>query len=239
MNHDDAESSPRRLPDDISFERWVEYVFNHPVLDRHWWFLDEDDPLYEYWSELADPRRTLDYLTRLFSAPAFLIDRYSCAQIDEGLHFLVSNACSCHMSVMSDESLPWPARKRAIESKVTLYRDLMAPVYGDDLGHLDAVATPERPNFSCYMWWDVDSIWSDSDSPEDRRMRDTIFGVFEAVLALRSEACLESVLHGLGHWHLIAPERAEAIVRRFLHERHDISPALRAYAERAANGMVQ
>jgi hypothetical protein len=34
------------------------------------------------------------------------------------------------------------------------------------------------------------------------------------------------------------PERVSAIVRRFLAERTDISPELRAYAEDAAEGMV-
>ena len=63
--------------------------------------------------------------------------------------------------------------------------------------------------------------------------------VFEKTLMLKSEACLESALHGLGHWHVFLPEKTGPIVRRFLAERKDISPALRRYAEGAAIGMVQ
>jgi len=65
-----------------------------------------------------------------------------------------------------------------------------------------------------------------------------VLNIFEQVLKLKAESCLESVLHGLGRWHLYVPDRTESIVRRFL-DRTDISPELRNYAELAAVGGVE
>ena len=145
-----------RLPSDISFERWVTYVFDHPILEPQWWFevLPEEEDC--SWDEDAVPTRTLAYMTRLFSSPAFLIDRFTHAKVDQGLNFLVSNACSNHMFVLTNANLPVEDRCACIEAMHILYRDLMAPLYGNDLGHLrTGEEDPAHPNFSCYMWWDI------------------------------------------------------------------------------------
>ena len=65
-------SAVNSLPNDISYERWVEHVFDHPVLDPEWWF--GDDP--ERWDATANRRRTLAYLIQLFQNPSVLIRRY-------------------------------------------------------------------------------------------------------------------------------------------------------------------
>ena len=233
------ELSKFRLPDDITFEEWVRYVFDHPVLDPQWWWQDEDTGLYQAWNERVNPGRTLAYLTRLFEDPSGLLGRFTRAQINQGLNLLVSPACSNHMSVLRDQSLPWPDRRRCIEAMVPLYGELMAPVYGDDLGHNEhGPCDPERPTFSCYMWWDVIPLHGGLGEPDGVRIDDAVLRVFEQVLTLRAESCLESVLHGLGHWHDDLPDRTEPIVREFL-KRTDLSPALRRYAEYAAVGEVQ
>jgi hypothetical protein len=88
------------------------------------------------------------------------------------------------------------------------------------------------------MWWDIIPIYGGMEHTDRDRINEAVLNVFEQVLKLRSESCLESVLHGLGHWHDYVPERTEPIVRRFL-GRTDLSPELRSYAELAATGSVQ
>lgn len=224
-----------RLPNDLSFEGWVDYVFDHPVLEPHWWWQDPESGLFQDWDESAQPARTLSYLTELFLEPAGLIERFTRAQIDQGLNFLVSSSCSNHMFVLLNKELPWADRRACIDAMIPLYRKLMAPVYGDDLGY---VGQTERPTFACYMWWDVITISGGLHHCDRERINTAVLNVFERVLELKAESCIESVLHGLGHWHLYLPERTELIVRQFL-TRGDISQPLRRYAEHAAIGAVQ
>lgn len=220
-----------QLPHDISFDRWVRHVFDHPVLDPQWWFLDDESEHFEEWNEEADPARTLAFLTQLFADPAFLIERFSRAQIDQGLHYLVSPSCSNYMHVLKDTSLPWAKRESCIEAMVPLYSKLMAAVYGADLGHTQRGAPEEQPTFGCYMWWEQIPLYGGMKHPDRDRINDAVFYVFEETLKLKEEACLESILHGLGEWHYYLPKRAKQIVRHFLKTRSDISDELRRYAK--------
>jgi hypothetical protein len=88
------------------------------------------------------------------------------------------------------------------------------------------------------MWWDVIPLYGGMGHCDQEQINTAVLNIFEQVLKLKAESCLESVLHGLGHWHLYVPDRTESIVRRFL-ARTDISPELRNYAELAAVGGVQ
>ena len=227
-----------RLPDDLPFDAWVNYVFDHPILDPQWWWQDPESGHLQEWNSEANPARTLSHLTRLFREPQGLVDRFTRPQIDQGLNLLVSPACSNHMSVLADARLPWPDRRACFDAMIPLYAKLMAPVYQDDLGHTQREpGDPERPTYACYMWWDVIPLYGGMDHSDRDWINDAVLRIFEQVLKLRAESCLESVLHGLGHWHLYIPERTEPIVRRFL-SRTDISPALCHYAHLAATGNV-
>lgn len=227
----------RELPNEISFEQWVKYVFDHPILDLPWCFHPDDSEYYRYWNENADRLRTVTYLTKLFSDPAFLMEHYDRPQIDQGLNFLVSPACSNHMCLLRDETISWSNRECCIDAMTTLYAKLMAPVYGNDLAHTrNDEADASHPNSACYMWWDVIPLHG---GLQHSGITEAVFRVFRRTLSLRAEACLESVLHGLGHWHLYHPERARKMVQEFLDTRTEISEALRVYAEHAAAGAVQ
>ena len=225
------------LPDDLSYEGWIDYVFDHPVLDPQWWF-QVGTAYCQEWNEEADPARTLSYLTRLFQNPGGLVSRFTRPQIEQGLNFLVSNACSNHMHVLRNTALLWAARRACFDAMITLYRDLMAPVYGNDLGHdKHAFLDPDRHNYACYMWWDIIPLYGGMPG-EGGLIDSAVLDVFGQVLRLKSEACLESVLHGLGHWHSSNPKWVEAIIGSFL-KRNDLSSELRRYAKLAARGSVQ
>lgn len=225
-----------RLPDDLSYEEWVRFVFDHPVLSPQWWWQEPESGYLQEWDDAAHPPRTLAYLTRLFQNPVELIDRLTRRQIDQGLNFLVSSSCSSHMSVLTNPKLPWAARRACFDAMIPLYAKLMSAVYEDDLGHTEyGPGDPERPTFACYMWWDVIALHGGMDHPDRDRINDAVLHVFEQVLKLKSEACLESVLHGLGHWYDELPDHTESIIRQFM-TRTDISETLRSYAEDAAEG---
>ncbi|RYG32951.1 hypothetical protein EON81_19415 [bacterium] len=218
------------LPNAFSFEEWVKYVFDHPTEPpERWWSSSAID-----WGEEANPERTLEYLIRLFSEPEFLITRFSRAQIDQGLAFVTSSWN--HMFVWREEKIPWPERRRGLDAMIPLYIKLLAPVYGDDRGWGQS-SPSERPTFACYMWWENIPLYGGLEHPDRDRINDAVLHVFEEVLKMDSEACLESVIHGLGHWFLYLPERTTPLILRFL-ERTDISPGLRRYATNALTGEI-
>lgn len=228
----------RQLPDDLSYEGWVKYIFDHPILEPRWWWQDEEGEDFQWWNEEADTARTLAYVTQMFRESATLVGRFSRAQIDQGLSYIVDPSSSLHLFVLIDQSLPWDDRRECFQAMVPLYRDLMAPIYGNDLGHTQfGPGDSARPNYACYMWWDVMPLHGAMNHPDQERINDAVFTIFEEVLALEAESCLESVLHGLGHWQRYAPRRADGAVERFL-QRQDISYSLRTYATLAREGGV-
>jgi len=108
----------RVLPDEISYERWIRYVFDHPVLRTAWWWHGETSEHYEVWNEEADPGRTLEFLTRFFQHPEEVLGPYTAAQIDQGLNLLVSSSCSNTMFCLLDTGIPWERRRVCIEAMV-------------------------------------------------------------------------------------------------------------------------
>ncbi|MEI8280992.1 MAG: hypothetical protein WCG75_01170 [Armatimonadota bacterium] len=225
------------LPDDLTYDEWVIFIFDHPILEPNWWWWDADSPNFKFWDEEADPARTLSFLTKLFQESGQLLLRFTDWQIDQGLNYIVSNSCSNHMYSLTNGSLPWEDRKACFDAMIVLYRDLMAPVYGSDPDRLTIRVGPERPTFSCYMWWDVMPIHGGLDTP-DGKMNTAILNVFNQVLQMDQLCCLESALHGLGHWQLFVGDRVSPIIERFL-ARTDISDTIRQYAIDAGNGNFQ
>lgn len=225
--------SPDQEPPD--FPTWFDQIFNNPG-DRKWFWDDSR----EIWNETHNPALALDYVITLFEDPAFLAENYTLSQIDDGLYYIIWNGLSHYMLHVLDESLPWAQRRRCIASFVPLFEKLIAPVYGDLRG---GVALTEESaghylNFTCFMWWDVIPLWEGTDISEYDDYVNTVFGVFEACLAMPSEACVESALHGLGHWYHGFPERVPNTVDAFL-KHAQISESLREYARHARLGMVQ
>jgi hypothetical protein len=217
---------------DLSLEGWVSQIFDHPVKADSFW-KDVDAWHYRTWDPMAHKALALEFLTRLFEDPGELPQRFTRGQIDHGLTYLLS--VSEYTTLPCDLELPWPDRRRCLASMATLYEQLIAPVYGDDLGHLARRATGSITG--SYMCWDTSPIYTAIEGPEFKLIEGELLTVFRKVLTLKSEACLESVLHALGHFKQYWRSPSEEIVAVFL-QRDDISSELRRYAELAARGDI-
>src|SRR5215211_3196951 len=78
--------------ENLTFEQWLIHVFDHPVdtLSNAWyWDIDRD-----WWEE--DTTDTLAFMTHAFEHAADVFQPYSDTQLNQGLWFLASNACSSH-----------------------------------------------------------------------------------------------------------------------------------------------
>lgn len=218
---------------DLTFEEWIHFVFDHPVDDsRLEWYWDIEA---EWWD--GPPGLTVEYLTQAFEYSESVLGPYSDSQLNQGLWYLASNACSNHMFALMDSSVPWPARQRCIRSIGSLYRDCFAKRCTSHLSHLDEPGAGPL-NSVCYMWWDIIPLAGQPDDPAHKEIDQAILQVMETTLQLTSIACQESAFHGLGHWHLRYPGQVEDIIQSFLGDNKGLPENLQRYALSALNGCV-
>jgi len=219
----------------LSFEEWLLYVFDHPVDEmKNAWYWDMDR---EWWDEAENPAETVQFLTQTFENAGVLLEPYSDAQLNQGLWFLVSNACSNHMFALMDESVSWPERQRCISSIHQLYEQCFAKRCSSHLSHVDEPGANPL-NLVCYMWWDLMPISGMPDNPTHREMDEAILQVMDSTLQLDSIPCRESALHGLGHWQPQYPERVGKIIDKFSMSQPELPAKLRAYMINAYTGYV-
>ena len=217
----------------LTFEGWLAYVFDHPVeTHRQEWYWDTDR---DWWEE--DTPEAVQFMTQAFENAAAVFEPYSDAQLNQGLWFLASNACSNHMFALMNESIPWPARARCVASMHRLYEQCFARRCSPHLSHLDE---PGRNplNSACYMWWDILPIIGQPDDPARASLDQAILQVMESTLQLDSIACRESALHGLGHWQMYYPARVGQIIDRFSMKHPRLPEKLEAYMKAAYTGHV-
>ena len=224
----------------LTFEGWLTYVFDHPVPtgQEQAWYWDTNR---EWWQE--DATEAVQFITQAFENAALTFQPYSDAQLNQGLWFLVSNACSNHMFALMDESIPWASttvastRQRCIASIHQLFEQCFASRCSSHLSHLDEPGANPL-NLVCYMWWDLMPISGQPNDPTREELDQAILRVMESTLQLDSLACRESALHGLGHWQHAYPERVGEIIDSFSMSQPELPEKLKAYMINAYTGYV-
>lgn len=221
----------RRAAEPVSLSQWIAYIFDHPVADPAWHF-SVDSPLLD-----PGPTRVAELIAETFEAAGTLLQPFSDAQLNQAFWFLVNSGSSDYMFCLSNPSVPWPLRRRALRSFVPLFRQVMARRCSPVLSHLDEPAASPL-NSACYMWWDIIPL---SGSPDwdrlDAALTEEVLAVLSELVEIPHDACRECALHGLGHWALFHP-RAASIIDAFLARAHGPRPELLAYATQARSGHI-
>ncbi|MBX6169011.1 MAG: hypothetical protein IRY84_15410 [Thermobispora bispora] len=163
---------------------------------------------------------------------------YSTEQVTEGLWFLAGESdlfCDLY-----DTSVPENLRVRCAATIVQLYNQVFGPRCQNALSNGDnGASVKNRLNSICYMWWDVFPTRGRPHDPDARTLDEVLLGVMRSALSGKNVACVESALHGRGHWQSSYPGEVENIVRGFLRGQRRIGAPLRDYADAARRGMVQ
>jgi hypothetical protein len=167
-----------------------------------------------------------------------LLARFSDAQLNQGLWYLVSNSCSDHMFSLIEPAVPMPIRLRVLRSIVPLFEQVMAVRCSPHLCYLDEPGANPL-NDACYMWWDILPIHGRPDLSERVEFDAEVLIVLERLLEIEHDACRESALHGLGHWSADYRPQVVAIVDRFLRRTLNLRPELSVYAVRVRDWYVQ
>jgi hypothetical protein len=87
------------------------------------------------------------------------------------------------------------------------------------------------------MWWDIMLFYGKPDDPAGAAFDAVCLEVMMWTFYLKSDACTERALHGLGHWHDYAAE-VGALIDGFVVRSRYLRPELRQYARLARNGAV-
>lgn len=264
-----------QLPDDISFERWVQYVFDHPVPERvskeveeayrsevfeirmamresrdvqltlppepDWkiWHLRSDRT---DWNVEADPIRTVEYVTRLFTEIERYTAPYSDAQVNQGIDFLLFPFFSKHVVMLAHMAVPDSMCFACIESFNVVYRELFAkrctPIIGTKRKRGDPKYNPL--NDVCFMWWDIFPfrVSKRPTSPKAEKIHQGLLEVMVKALHLKSRACQESALHGLGHWYKAYASFVYEAITQFIDTHPNLYPPLYDYAIAARGGRM-
>lgn len=227
---------------DADLRQWVDYVFDHPVSD-HPWRRNAGAANFP-----LEPTREAELYAETFERSEELLQRFSSLQLNQGLDYLTNNGCSSHMFALVDPFVPEPVRLRALRSFVPLFETTIRQRCSEHLLHLhESGASPLNP--ACYMWWDrLPFCPSHPDDDDPRLGGDPVLQasfdsaglqVMARILDIPHDACRESALHGLGHWHVAYPAEVAEIVDRFLLSSPGLRGELLAYADAARVGMVQ
>ncbi|GIH65730.1 hypothetical protein [Microbispora siamensis] len=205
----------------IDLEAWTQRMF---VLRDDGDFLDE-------------PLDTVLSLTEFLNAAGRVAETYSTRQIADGLWFLAGD--SGLFRELYNPSVPEDLRVRCAAAIGRLYAQLFEPLCQNVLSHGENGDSVENAlNTICYMWWDVFPTWGRPDDPVAHRIDEVLLGVMRDMLSSENAACVESALHGLGHWHITYSDVVESIVDEFLRQRPTIGVSLHDYARAARRGRV-
>jgi hypothetical protein len=213
----------------ISLLKWIGYVFDHPVTDPAWHFsLDAPE-----WND--SPEHIASLIAATFERSGELLSRFSDAQLNEALWFLVSGS-SDFMFALVDSAVPFATRLRALRSFVPLFEQVMTVRCSPHLSHLDE--QPANPlNGVCYMWWDILPIHGEPEASERAEFDAEVLRILPRLLSIPHDACRESALHGVSEWQFYYPS-LEGVVDEFLARTPNLRPELVSYAQRAKVGNV-
>lgn len=216
-----------------SLTDWINHIFDHPVTDPEWhWDIDV-----KLWDDDIPPQHSTLLIAETFEHAGGLLSRFTDAQINQGLWYLISGGCSYYMHGITDPEVPMALRLRALRSFVPFFEQVMASRCSPHLSHLDEPGANPL-NSSCYMWWDIIPFHGRPDEPERAEIDAEALKIIERILAIPHDACRESSLHGIGHW-IPFYQNATSIVDDFLTSTPDLRPELIAYAKQARTGYIQ
>jgi hypothetical protein len=221
-----------RVLRDISFDRWVRFLFDRSVTDPPW-YQDADPDTAE-----AQPERVITYATNLFERAGIFLAQYSDAQVNQGLWCLIGEGYS-PLCALGEASIPLEHRVHCIRSISTVFETCFVPRCTSHLSHLhEPEAGTGALNSVCYMWWDIFPLAGEPENTLRREIDEACLSLMETTLQHSSIACQESALHGLGHWKLSYPDRCQGIISTFIQRHPNLRRELLEYAERAKEGNI-
>lgn len=165
------------------------------------------------------------------------------ADLAFGLRALLMGDLGATADNMTCVSVRGELRLSMIDAIGALYRDVLGPRARPVLGHLGE--GDGRPlDYVVYMLWDDSPAGKLIGVEREPGRGSALVEVLSQALSAEpgNPACIESILHGLGHMAAAHPAhraRIVAAIERFLATRPMPRPELKTYAEAAMKGLIR
>ncbi len=213
------------------YQDWIRHLFDHPVVEPAWhWKVNAPE-------FLADEPEIAELIELTFRNSGTDLQHFSDAQLNQGLWYLVSPACSNYCFTLRSDKVRLERRLSAIASISVLYRDCFKHRCTQTLSHLDQRHSSIL-NAICYMFWDVCALSYLCDSPDEQQLADACFAVLAETFSLDHLACREAAIHGYGEFSCTYPDRVEQALDRIL-ETEIADSLLRNYVHQARHSYIQ
>lgn len=155
------------------------------------------------------------------------MDGFSDEQLTAGFEFTLYASIPNTVHCFWNNALLQDKPDSSVLTIKQLYSDCFAPRYHQTLGHLSQEGT--ALNSFCYMLWDESPLG---------RYNVIVTEVMRLALTVPNIACVESGLHGLGHYCGQNPTIVQEIIDNYLSSGFQVSAELRQYALQARTGIV-
>ena len=210
------------------YDEWLSCIFGRTT--------EDSDPFGMDWTFKAAPSDIAELMTSTFVHSGRDLADYSDRQVSIGLQALLFGNFSNFVHEVSEPTVSDPLKVDVIESMLPLYRECLAQRSPPVLGHKsESVGNPLE--FLTYMLWDVSPF--DVMAHRTTGGTDALLEVLTAALRLPNDACVESALHGLGHFPRSLRHRADTVIDQWLAEKPAVRPELLDYARAARTGCIQ
>ncbi|MGB9256552.1 MAG: hypothetical protein WCC25_17065 [Candidatus Korobacteraceae bacterium] len=215
-----------------TFDQWLQASFDHPPTtekQEDWYW---DDGFDSFWAPLRiTDAAAVRYMTRLFLESRCL-SVYSLEQVAEGIWFLVGGSSPSRSSrALLNSAVSLRKRVACISAMSEFFRSFVAPATA-------GLAYEEADPFhsACFMWWHILALSPTHSETPEPDLQDACLTAMSEILALPSDVCRMSALHGLNHWQEHYGERVESTIDAFLAGRPEIAAPIREYAMIARSG---
>jgi len=209
-----------------SYDEIVAFVFDHwpeDDVDQKWYWRLQDEVQIE-------PRQAIAFLTQLCNRAGELVERFTPAQIAEGLNYVFGAGGQFEFyGQLWNPSVSWPDRRVCIQAIPRLYTD----VFEHDLDGIQSCA---------FMLWDSIAYGyccgnhDPATDAEDARVQDAMFEALVSMLKSNHPETLRGAIHGLGHLEHRDGNRA---IRELLSSSRSLPAHVRTYAAKVLEGYFQ
>ena len=211
----------------MNYENWRNELFDHSP---------EIDPVtFGHSPEFYDvsPSDAFDFVDRMLNDPEVhsLFDK---TQLGNGIQTVYSNCCSDLPFLYTTECTE-DRRIKGIRNLRKLYINYFERYCTGRVASIENDLSDGPMGYICLMFWDVFVLYPGNGTP---RMVSAAVDVMRSVMQSRSDNCLMSAIHGLGHWASDVPEAA-SVLKQWLTAPTTENSAVVKYAQAATSGMIQ
>jgi hypothetical protein len=180
--------------------------------------------------------QVLDFIDLALEDPKIHTE-YSIEQIGIGLNIIFSNTCSdiSYCYVLSEGQMTYEQRKiESVKHIRKLYSNFFSRYCVSTVESIGETRNPRHMSFICYMLWDIFVLYPGNASPA---MTQATIEMMANCLMSTNDNCLESIIHGLGHWALDC-KLAKETINEWLKSPTTDNKVIIDYANQAKTGFI-